>query len=120
MEDQPKIIQGNFGPRPQAGNPDPANPKQPSPPTFAPGAPRPFGVVLDPATGKEVPLSIAQQKAISIILMHKPFVMIALEPTETGCDFYRAVHGEETDLQNAAPHLHAQLDKALTGAGVIT
>ena len=122
-----KIIQGHFGPqrttepgpyaKPTAGNPAPGDPRQPSPPTLrGHKGPESFGAGM--LVNPEAVLSEAQHKAIGLILAGKPFVFIALSPTNTGCDFYRAVHGEKTDLQNAAPHLHAQLDKALTGAGV--
>ncbi len=141
-----KIIQGNFGPKrpiepgpyakPQAGNPNPGDPRQPSPPVLQEDqalANRVLGT--DPAkvppdersghfirkpNGEVMELNEAQIKAIGCIMEGIPFVFIGIRPTATGADFLRALNGSDADLRNAYDHLVDQIDKAYYKRGLLT
>ncbi len=63
-------------------------------------------------------LSDDQKKALQIVLSGLPFVAIGIKPSESGADFFTAVHGEATDLLNAAPHLAGVIERALSRKGL--
>lgn len=119
-----KIIKGQFGPKSTAGNPNPGDPKQPSPPTFQgvdpakPGTDQSVGQLIDTATGKPIPLSPDQNKAMGLILSGMPFVLVAIRETDGGADFYTALHGEPTVLRNAQDELPAVIARLYAKKGV--
>ena len=78
-------------------------------------APQPVGrsQALNPAD-----LNEDQRKAIGIVLSGKAFVIVGIAPTQSGADFYTAVHGEKTDLRNAQAHLPDVIDRAFTRKGI--
>jgi len=63
--------------------------------------------VKDPLEG----LSEDQRKAIGLIFGGATFILVALKPTPTGCDFYTALHGDHADLRNAHGELPAVIDR---------
>lgn len=105
-----KIIKGQFGPRPQAGNPNPGDPRQPSPPVSIEHA-RPGAFAKDTVTGKDVQLTPEQTKAIGLILSGMPYICIGVKPTDTGCDFFTAMEGPEDDLRNCYDSLPGVLQR---------
>lgn len=119
-----KIIKGQFGPKPTAGNPNPGDPKQPSPPTFQavdpakPGTDQSVGQLFDTATGKPVPLTRDQNKAMSLILSGMPFVLVAIRETDGGADFFTALHGEPAVLRNAQDELPAVIARLYAKKGI--
>jgi hypothetical protein len=119
-----KIIKGQFGPKPTAGNPNPGDPKQPSPPTYQgvdpakPGDDRTTSQLIDVASGKPIPLTPDQHKALSHILAGTAFVFIAIKETDGGADFYTALHGEPTVLRNAQDELPAVIARLYAKKGV--
>lgn len=46
-----------------------------------------------------------QQKAIGCITSGMTFVFIGIKPSDSGADFFTALHGDHTDLRNAQDHL---------------
>lgn len=46
-------------------------------------------------------------------------LIIGIKPSATGADFYTAVHGDETDLRNAADHLAEMITRALHRKGIL-
>ncbi len=63
-------------------------------------------------------LSEDQRKAVSIVLSGMGFVLIGIKPGPTGADFFTALHGEPTDLRNAAPHLPGVIERAYERKGM--
>ena len=119
-----KIIQGQFGPKnPTAGNPAPADPKQPSPPTFQgvdpakPGDDRTVGQLVGP-DGKVINLTADQHKALSLILAGTPFVFVGIRETDGGADFFTALHGEPSVLRNAQDELPAVISRLYSKKGI--
>lgn len=123
-----KIIKGTFGPKNSTGNPNPGDPKQPSPPTFRENAPVPGpdpvvedigrpGVRVDP---NEIPEQVL--KAMGIIQAGADggmaFVVIGIKPAPTGGDFYTAIYGDHGDLRNALDHLPGVIERAYTRHGI--
>lgn len=88
----------------------------------------PSGMVKAVKSGKEPPpasvptdlgtLSEDQRKAISLVMSGLPFVMVGIKPTESGADFFTAVHGEDGDLRNAASHLPGVIERAFARKGI--
>lgn len=120
-----KIIQGQFGPKkPLAGNPNPGDPKQPDPPTFQgvdpakPGSDRSVGSLVDVTTGKPVTLTPDQDKVFRHLLAGTTFVFIAIKPTDSGADFYTALHGDHGDLRNAQDELPAVIARLYAKKGI--
>jgi hypothetical protein len=118
------IIKGTFGPRPQAGNPAPGDPKQPSPPVYTENKPAPEvedlerpGVRVDT---KELPEQIV--KALGIIRAsvegHMSFIVIGIKPTGGGADFYTALFGDHDELRNAEDHLQGAIGRLYAREGV--
>ena len=63
-------------------------------------------------------LSEDQRKAISLVMSGMPFVLVALKPTESGADFFTAVHGDAGDLRNASSHLPGVIERAFARKGI--
>ncbi len=68
---------------------------------------------VDPAN-----LSEDQKKALQIVLSGMTFIAVGIKPTDSGADFFTAVHGEPTDLRNAAPHLPGVIERAYERKGM--
>lgn len=119
-----KIIKGQFGPKPTAGNPNPGDPKQPSPPTFQgvdpakPGTDQSVGQLIDTTTGEPVHLTHDQNKAVGLILSGMPFVLVGIKETDGGADFFTALHGEPAVLRNAQDELPAVIARLYAKKGV--
>jgi hypothetical protein len=62
---------------------------------------------IDPAA-----LSEDQRKALSIVLGGMPFVMIGIQATPSGADFFTALSGPDNDLRNAFSHLSGVIERA--------
>jgi len=67
---------------------------------------------LEAAQAALTNLSADQQKAMQIVMSGLPFVLVGIQPTDRGADFFTAVHGEATDLRNAQPHLDGVIARA--------
>lgn len=63
-------------------------------------------------------LTEEQRKAIGIIMSGRAFVLVGIEPTQTGADFYTAVYGEKNDLRNALSHLPDVIVRAFNRKGI--
>ena len=63
-------------------------------------------------------MSEDQQKALGLIMSGASFVLVALKPTEDGCDFFTALHGDATDLRNAQPHLDGVIARLYSRRGI--
>lgn len=63
-------------------------------------------------------LSEDQQKAMQIVMSGMAFVLVGIQPSERGADFFTALHGEAADLRNAQPHLGGVIDRAYTRKGI--
>ena len=63
-------------------------------------------------------LSEDQRKALQLIASGLPFVLIAMQPTARGADFFTALHGEPEDLRNAHPHLPGVIDRLYARKGL--
>lgn len=68
---------------------------------------------VDPAN-----LSEDQRKAVSIVLSGMPFVLVGIKPTDSGADFFTALHGESGDLRNAQSHLPGVIERAYSRKGI--
>ncbi len=53
-----------------------------------------------------------QEKAFQIAMDGMSFVMVGIKPTESGADFFTAIHGNREDLSNAGPHLEGVIQRA--------
>jgi hypothetical protein len=106
------------GHKPTAGNPDPGNPKQPSPPTFQANPPMQI-----PLPGGAMELSPDVEKAMHIIMDSQcgemSFVIVGIRPTDQGADFYMAAHGDPGDLRNAYDHLPGRIAKLYSKKGLL-
>jgi len=117
----PKPALAPPGQMPLAGNPNPGDPRQPSPPTMQgydpaePGAER-VGVIGPDGTG--IILTPDQHKALSHILAGTAFVFIGIKETANGADFFTALHGEPAVLRNAQDELPAVIARLYTRRGV--
>jgi hypothetical protein len=80
-----------------------------------PGAP---GGLSDSIPGNTDGLNEDQRKALQIVLSGMPFVMVGIKPTQSGADFFTALHGEATDLRNAADHLPGVIERAYDRKGI--
>ena len=76
-------------------------------------APQPKAVAPDLAN-----LSEDQRKAMSIIVSGMPFVLIGIQSTDSGADFFTALHGADADLRNAHAHLSGVIDRAYDRKGL--
>ena len=47
------------------------------------------------------------------------FVLVGIQPTESGADFFTAVHGDARALFNAQPHLAGVIERAYGRKGII-
>ncbi|TVR44812.1 MAG: hypothetical protein EA402_06145 [Planctomycetota bacterium] len=63
-------------------------------------------------------LSEDQEKAIQHIASGATFVMVAIQPTDTGADFFTALDGEAEDLRNAYPHLDGVIARLFDRRGL--
>ena len=61
-----------------------------------------------------------QRKAVQIVLSGMPFVLIGIQPTAGGADFFTALGGEAGDLRNAQDHLAGVIDRAFAKRGLST
>jgi hypothetical protein len=59
-----------------------------------------------------------QRKAVQIVLSGMPFVLIGIQPTASGADFFTALGGEAADLRNAQDHLAGVIDRAFVKRGL--
>lgn len=57
-------------------------------------------------------LSPDQEKALQVVMSGMSFVCVGIQPTESGADFFTAIHGDAADLTNAQPHLGGVIDRA--------
>ncbi|MFA6132601.1 MAG: hypothetical protein WC869_01140 [Phycisphaerae bacterium] len=122
-----KIIKGNFGPKaqPTAGNPNPGDPRQPTPPTYqgidhgVPGGDETARTIVGP-DGKMLMLTEDQHKAIGLILSGMAFVFIGIKPTGGGADFYTATNGDPGDLRNAQDELPGAIARLFHRKGITT
>ena len=73
---------------------------------------------LDAAQAMLSQLSPDQQKAMQIIMSGTTFVLVGIKPTDRGADFFTAVHGDDTDLRNAQPHLDGVIERAFARKGI--
>jgi hypothetical protein len=53
-----------------------------------------------------------QEKAFQIAIDGMSFVMIGIKPTDSGADFFTAVHGQREELRNATDHLDGVIRRA--------
>ena len=72
------------------------------------------GVVSPPGNGElGIPgLTQDQEKAMQIAMDGMSFVVVGIKPTDSGADFFTAVHGDREDLRNAGPHLDGVIQRA--------
>ncbi|MFW5752442.1 MAG: hypothetical protein ACOCYV_00175 [Planctomycetota bacterium] len=63
-------------------------------------------------------LSEDQIKAVQVVLSGMDFVCLGIKPTDSGADFFTAVHGEATVLGQAQPHLAGVIDRAFARKGI--
>ncbi|MBA3939037.1 MAG: hypothetical protein H0X38_16445 [Planctomycetes bacterium] len=61
-----------------------------------------------------------QRKAVQIVLSGMPFVLIGIQPTASGADFFTALGGEAGDLRNAQDHLAGVIERAFAKRGLST
>lgn len=94
-----KIIQGNFGAK------APEQDMKPLPSDQKPVMP--------------VNLTTQQQKAIGCIMSGMPFVFIGIKPSDSGVDFFTALHGEDADLRNAQDHLPGVIQRLYVREGIL-
>lgn len=104
---------------PGAMSDTPAKAKGPAAKAAATAAP----LALDPAQLEAAQaaltnLSADQQKAMQIVMSGLPFVLVGIQPTDRGADFFTAVHGDHTDLRNAQPHLDGVIGRAFDRKGI--
>lgn len=66
-----------------------------------------------------VNLTQQQQKAIGCIMSGMAFVFVGIKPSDSGADFFTALHGEEADLRNAQDHLPAVIQRLYVREGVL-
>ncbi len=59
-----------------------------------------------------------QRKAVQIVLSGMPFVLIGIQPTASGADFFTALGGEAGDLRNAQDHLAGVIERAFAKRGL--
>lgn len=106
MADDDRILQfpGQGGRKPPT---EPAKPRR-----AAKDAPPP-SVPTDLAQ-----LSEDQRKALSLVMSGLPFVIVGIKPTESGADFFTAVHGDAGDLRNASSHLPGVIERAFGRKGI--
>ena len=63
-------------------------------------------------------LSEDQRKALSIVTSGMPFVLVGIKATDSGADFFTALHGEDQDLRNAQSHLSGVIERAYSRKGL--
>lgn len=63
-------------------------------------------------------LSEDQRKALSIVMSGMPFILVGISATDSGADFFTALHGAEADLRNAQPHLSGVIERAYARKGL--
>lgn len=74
----------------------------------------PQGVPILPAN-----MTAQQQKAIVCITSGMPFVFVGIKPSDTGADFFTALHGNDTDLRNAQDHLPEVIQRLYVREGIL-
>lgn len=68
--------------------------------------------------GQQILLNPEQQKAVAIIASGKPFIVIGLDPTDSGCDFHTALHGDADVLRNVEQHLEGVISRLYVRKGI--
>ncbi len=63
-------------------------------------------------------LSADQEKAVQLALSGRSFVLVALEPTPDGADFFTALHGDGSALREALPHLDGVIARLFERRGL--
>ena len=63
-------------------------------------------------------MSEDQEKAFQIAVDGMSFVMIGIKPTDSGADFFTALHGDREELLNAQPHLEGVINRAFERRGL--
>jgi len=63
-------------------------------------------------------LSEDQRKALSIVMSGMPFVLVGIKATDSGADFFTALHGDDSDLRNAQSHLSGVIERAYARKGL--
>ncbi len=71
-----------------------------------------------PAPAGPNQLNEDQQKAINCILSGMTFVFLGIKPTDSGADFFTALHGEPPDLRNAQEHLPGVIARLYDRKGI--
>jgi hypothetical protein len=59
-----------------------------------------------------------QKKAMEIVLSGMAFVMVGIRPSQSGADFWTALHGEPADLRNAQASLDSVISRAYVRKGI--
>jgi hypothetical protein len=59
-----------------------------------------------------------QRKALQVVLSGMTFVLVGIKPTERGADFFTAIHGDASELRNAADHLPGVIERAYDRKGI--
>jgi hypothetical protein len=78
------------------------------------------GIRLIAPSGADMQLTPEENKAISIILSRKPFVLLGISPTgDTGADFFVAVEGDKDVLRAAKDHLPGVINRAFDKRGIV-
>jgi len=86
-------------------------------PQPGPNAP-PSLTVDEKPNGQQIMLNPEQQKALQIIASGKAFIVIGLDPTDSGCDFHTAMQGDADDLRNAEQHLEGVISRLYVRKGI--
>lgn len=73
----------------------------------------------DGSLGDKIPMSKAQHKAMQLVMQGMTFVFVGLKPTPSGADFFTAVHGDPTDLRNAADEIPNIIMRSLAKEGIV-
>lgn len=93
----------------------PAQPGPDAPPSFIPDE-KPNG--QQPPRRQQIQLNPGQQKALAIITSGKPFIVIGLSPTDSGCDFHTVAEGDADVLRNAEQHLEGVISRLYVRIGI--
>lgn len=87
----------------------PAQPGPDAPPSLTPD---------EKPRGQQIQLNPGQQKALAIIASGKPFIVIGLSPTDSGCDFHTVAEGDADVLRNAEQHLEGVISRLYVRIGI--
>lgn len=72
-----------------------------------------------PSDGRPaIQLTEDQQKAVTMVASGMTFIIIGIKPTNSGADFFTALHGDEDDLRNAEDHIPGIVSKLFSRKGI--